>query len=189
MRGGRMLFANIKLQTKSLRTISLIITLIGIIFILLSRFIGNFAIRFSMTLIFLLCAFNLKTTYKYSSTSEKINNILGLAASIIIFINPQLAMFIIGVGILILTVPVLYRMVRGKDYSDTVMLILSVVGLALSIYCILNSGAALNTVIIIIGISFVVLGCLLFFETFNIDRNMKEYATYEKEDYHFKDME
>jgi hypothetical protein len=29
----------------------------------------------------------------------------------------------------------------------------------------------------------------LFFETFNIDRNMKEYATYEKEDYHFKDME
>ena len=186
-----MLFANISLQTKTLRTISLIITLIGIIFILMSRFVGIFAIRSAMVLIFLLCGFNLKTTYKYSSTNEKINNILGLVASAVILIKPELAMFIIGIAILILTIPVFFKMIKNKDYSDTAMLILSIIGTAFSIYCILNSGAALNTVIIIIGIAFVMLGCLLFFETFNINRNIKKYATYqkEKEHYHFKDFE
>jgi len=186
-----MFFTNMNVETKTLRIISLVITLIGIIFILASKYVGIIAIRTSMVLIFFLCALNFKSVYEYANTKEKINNILGIAASILIFVEPQFAMFIVGVAILIMTVPVLYKMIKNKEFSDVVMFTVSAIGTAFSIYCIVNSRAALNTVIIIIGISFVILGCLLLFQTFDINRNKKKYATYEKEkqDYHFTDVE
>ena len=91
-------------------------------------------------------------------------------------------MFIIGVALLILAVPSLYKAVKNKDYSDKLMLIISVIGTLFSIYCILNAGAALNTVIIIIGIAFVIIGCLILFETFDINRKSNKFAKYERRD-------
>ncbi|MDD4781438.1 MAG: hypothetical protein PHT02_12680 [Tissierellia bacterium] len=172
-----MLFGNLNVETKTLRIISLIITFIGIIFILASNYVGNLAIRLSMIIIFILCLLNYKMTYNYSSVKEKLNMLFALVGSLLVFIKPSLTMFIIGVAILIITVPYLYKSIKNKDYSDKVMLILSTVGTLFSIYCILNTRAALNAVINIIGIAFVILGCLMFFDTFNTER--KRHAIYE----------
>lgn len=181
-----MLFTNFNVETKTLRIISLIITFIGIIFILASSYVGNFAIRLAMIVLFTLCLFNFKASYHFSSTVEKLNMLFGIAGTILVFIKPNLTMFIIGVALLILSVPILYKAIRNKDYSDKIMIVLSASGTLFSVYCILNSGSALNTVIIIIGIAFVILGCLMLFETFNLKNKSNRFATYEqdKDDQH-----
>ncbi len=79
---------------------------------------------------------------------------------------------------LILSLPIIYKAIKNKDYSDKIMLILSSIGTLFSIYCIINSRAALNTVIIVIGIAFVILGCLILFETFDINRKSNKFAKY-----------
>jgi len=187
-----MLFTNFNVETKTLRIISLVLTLIGIIFVLASNYVGNFAIRIAMVIIFILCLFNLKMSYSFSSAIEKINMTLGIAGTVLVFIKPSLTMFIIGVALLILAVPVLYKAISTKDYSDKIMIAAALLGTLFSVYCILNSRAALNTVIIIIGIAFVILGCLILFETFNISRKSNKFAIYEHEEdeedeYRFED--
>jgi uncharacterized membrane protein HdeD (DUF308 family) len=184
-----MIFTSLNLETKTLRIISLIATLTGIIFILLSNFIGNTAIRTAMVLMFILCVLNIKSKFSYSNTKEKLNYTLGAAAAVLIFFKPQLAMFAIGVIILFLTVPILYKAIRNRDFSDIVKFAVSAIGTIFAVYCILNSRAALNTAIIIIGISFVIIGCILFFDTFVIERKKKKYATYEKEEHRFEKVE
>lgn len=187
-----MLFTNFNVDTKTLKIISLILTLIGIIFILASNYVGNLAIRIAMLVIFILCIFNFKISYPFSSTVEKMNMLLGVAGTILVFVKPHLTMFIIGVALLVVSLPILYKAIKNKDYSDKIMLIISTVGTLFSIYCIINSGSALNTVIIIIGIAFVILGCLILFETFNISRGSNKFATYEQEkddEYHFENTE
>lgn len=174
-----MLFTNLNVETKTLRIISLIITFIGTIFIFFSNHVGNFAIRISMIVIFILCLLNFKMTYDYSSMKERINMAFALIGSLAAFIKPNLIMFILGVSLLVISFPFLFKSLKNKDYSDKLMLILSTVGVLFSIYCIINSRAALNTVIAIIGIAFVILGCLMFFETFNIERKSNKFATYE----------
>ena len=177
-----MFIANLNVETKTLRIISLVITLIGMIFILASNYVGNLAIRIAMIVIFILCLFNFKMAYPFSSTVEKTNMIFGILGTVLVFIKPHLTMFIIGVALLVLAVPTLYKAVKNKDYSDKIMLIISGIGTLFSIYCILNGGAALNTVIIIIGIAFVIIGCLILFETFDINRKSNKFAKYERED-------
>lgn len=177
-----MLFTNLNVETKTLRIISLILALIGIVFILASNYVGNFAIRIAMMVIFILGLFNFKMSYPFSSTMDKMYMVLGMAGTVLVFIKPQFTMFIIGVVILVLSVPIIYKAVRNKDYSDKIMLILSTIGTLVSIYCIINSRAALNTVIIIIGIAFVILSCLILFETFDISRKSNKFVKYERED-------
>lgn len=187
-----MLFTNFNVEAKTLRIISLIITLIGIIFILASAYVGNFAIRTAMLVIFMLSIFNFKASYHFSSKAEKMNMLFGMAGTILVFIKPSLTMFIIGVAIMVLSVPVLYKAVKNKDYSDKIMIAVSSIGTLFAVYCILNSRSALHTVITIIGIGFVILGCLMLFETFNLKRKSNKYAIYEQEEVHeyrFEDAE
>lgn len=186
-----MLFTNFNVETKTLRIISLALTLIGIIFILASSYVGALAIRIAMIVVFILCLLNFRISYPFSSTLDKVNMLLGMASTVLVFIKPSLTMFIIGVALLILAVPVLYKAIRTKDYSDKIMLAASLLGSFFAVYCILNSRAALNTVIIIIGIAFMILGCLILFETFNISRKSNKFAVYEhieseEEEYRFE---
>lgn len=177
-----MIFTNLNLETKTLRYISLIMTLIGIVFILLSNYIGSIAIRISMITVFALNLFNFKISYQSSSTIEKMYMILSMCGTVLVFIRPQFTMFIIGVVILVLSFPIIYKAVKNKNYSDKIMFILSSIGTLFSIYCIINSRAALNTVITVIGIAFVILGCLLLFETFDINRKSNKFFKYEHVD-------
>ena len=160
-----MLFTNLNLKTKTLRIISLSLTLTGIIFILASNYIGSIAIRLAMLIILSFCLINIKMTYKYLTTKEKMNYLAAVSASILGLFKPELTMFIIGILLLFLTVPTYFNAIKNKDYTDIIMFIISGTGILFASYCIINSKAALNTVIIIIGIALTILGCLSLFET------------------------
>lgn len=159
-----MLFSNLNLKTRTLKIISLSLTLAGIICILASKYIGSTAIRMAVLAVLAYSLTNIKMTYKYLTTKEKINNTALVAAAVLGLFRPELIMFIIGILLLILTVPIYFNAIRKKDYSDIIMLIVSGAGILFASYCIINSRAALNTVIIIIGIAMTILGCLSLFE-------------------------
>lgn len=170
-----MLFLNFK--TKTLKIISLSLTLTGILFILGSNYIGSIAIRIAMILILLFFSANIKMTYKYLTDKEKINYIIAVAASILVLIKPELAMFIIGILLLFFTIPPYVNTIKARDYSDIVMLIINGTGILFASYCIVNSKAALNTVIIMIGIIMTITGCISLYDAFinkkaNIDNKL-----------------
>jgi hypothetical protein len=152
------------LKTGTLKIISLSLTLAGIIFILASKYIGSIAIRLVMFAVLFYSLTNIKMTYKYLTTKEKINYVALVAAAVLGLFRPELIMFITGILLLILTVPIYFNAIRKSDYSDVIMLIVSGAGILFASYCIINSKAALNTVIIIIGIAMTIIGCLSLFE-------------------------
>lgn len=159
-----MLFSNMNLKTRTLKIISLSLTLAGIIFILASKYIGSIAIRLAMLAVTVYNLTNIKMTYKYMTTKEKINHAALVAAAVLGLFRPELIMFITGILLLILTVPIYFNAIRKRDYSDIVTLILSGTGILFASYCIINAKAALNTVIIIIGLIMTIIGCLSMFE-------------------------
>lgn len=159
-----MLFSNMNLKTRTLKIIGLSLTLAGIIFILASKYIGSIAIRLAMFAVLVYNLVNIKMTYKYLKTKEKINYAALVAAAVLGLFRPELIMFITGILLLILTVPIYFNAIRKSDYSDVIMLIISGAGILFASYCIINSKAALNTVIIIIGLAMTILGCLSLFE-------------------------
>jgi hypothetical protein len=174
------------LKTGTLKIISLSLTLAGIIFILASKYIGSIAIRLSMLAVLVYSLTNIKMTYKYLTTKEKINSTALVAAAVLGLFRPELIMFITGILLLILTVPVYFNAIRKSDYSDVIMLIVSGAGILFASYCIINSKAALNTVIIIIGIVMTILGCLSLFEALyskpdntNNDSDESDFHTFE----------
>lgn len=168
-----MLFSNLSLKTKTLKIISMSLTLTGILFISASRYIGAFAIRLAMIICLIFCIANIKMTYKYLTAKEKTNYFLAITASILGLLRPELTMFIIGILLLFLTVPPYVNSIKTKDYSDTVMLIINGAGILFASYCIVNAKAALNTVIIIIGIIFTIAGCLTLYDIF-INKKSKD---------------
>ena len=160
------MFPNLNLKSKTLIIISLSLTIAGIIFILCSGFIGSAAIRLAMILILLFCIINIKMTHMYLTTREKINYTIAVSASVLGIVKPELTMLITGIFLLFLTLPNCFNTIKTKDYSDIVMLVINTAGILFAAYCIINSKAALNTVIIITGIILTITGCLSLYYTF-----------------------
>lgn len=165
-----MLFSNLNLKPKTLKIISLSLTLTGIIFILASKYIGPIAIRLAMLLILIFCIANIKMTYNYLTSKEKTNYFFTITASILGLIKPELVMFIMGILLLFFTIPPYINAIKTKDYSDIIMLIINGIGILFASYCIINSKAALNTVIIILGLILIIIGCLSLYEVFKSRR-------------------
>lgn len=179
-----MLFTKFNLKPKTQKLISLSLTLTGIIFILASNYIGSIAIRLAMTALLIFCITNIQMTYKYLTKKEIINYIITISASIIGLFKPEFTMFIIGIMLLYFSVPPYINKIKAKDYSDIVMLIIYGIGILFASYCIINSRAALNTIIIIIGIILTIIGCFSLFDIFN---NKKPNANLEEEYNRFED--
>lgn len=186
-------FSNLNIKTKWKKIISLCLTLIGIMFILASNYIGYFVMRLSMVAVFILCLLNFKMTYNYSNIKEKINHLIGVIGSVLVFVKPQLLMLIIAAVILYLTLPIIYKAISTKDFYDKIMFIISFIGILFSIYCIINMKAALNTVVIIIGIAFVVVGCLIMYDELEknkkIQKKNSDCQYYEQEEFGFEEVE
>lgn len=170
-----MLFSNLNIRTKSLRIFSLIITLAGIAFILAANHVGNIAIRMSMIIVFFASLLNLRISYPFSTKIEKAYMVLGMAGSVLVFIMPQLTMLIVGIGLLGISVPIVIKAVKDKDFADKIMLLMSIAGILFSVYCIINSRAALNTVIRLMGVGMVILGCIALFASFDISRRTQQF--------------
>lgn len=180
---GSMLFSNFNIKTKTLKILSLVLTLAGIVFILFSSYIGRVAIRIAMVAILVFYTSNMKMTYKYLTKKERINHLFIIAASIIGLFRPELIMLITGILLLYISVPPYINVIKSKDYSDVVMLGIYGIGILFAAYCIINSQAALNTVVKIIGIVFTVAGCLTLYEVItgknsNADHDSNEYSEY-----------
>lgn len=158
-------FNNLKYNSKTLLIISLSLTLIGIIFIMASKYIGTIAIRIAVIIFLSFLVLNIKMTYSYLSNKERLNYVIAFLASVIGFIRPELTMFLIGIIILYFVLPPYVKIIKSKNYSDIVTLIINGIGILFGFYCILNSKAALNSVIIIIGIILTISGCLLLYNT------------------------
>lgn len=177
----------LNLKKKILRVISLSLTATGIIFILTSNYIGSIAIRIAVIGVIALCITNIKMTYQYITTKEKINYVIVLTLSVLVLLKPEITMFVIGISLLYITLPIYYNAIKTKDYSDIIILITAGIGMLFGIYCIINSKAALNTVIIITGISFIILGCIALYESFNKTKYNSIYN--DENEFDFKDID
>ncbi len=160
-----MLFTNLKYNTKTLLIISLSLTFTGIIFILAAKYIGSIAIRLAILILLAFLVLNIKMTYSYISDKERLNYVIAIAASIFGLIKPELTMFLMGIILLYFVLPPYIKIIKSRNYSDIVSLIIFGTGILFGFYCIINSKAALNTVIIIIGIILTISGCLLLYNT------------------------
>lgn len=158
------MFSNLNINSKTLKILSLILTVTGIIFILASRYIGAIAIRLVLIVLLLLCVVNFKMTYKYLSKKEKVTYLIAATAAVLGIFKPELTMLILGVFLLYLTMPVYIKSIKSSDYSDVITLIISGTGILFAILCILNSKAALQTIINIIGIGLTIIGCICLYQ-------------------------
>lgn len=154
------MLSNLNIQSKTLKILSLILTLTGIIFILASRHIGTIAVGLAMSFLSIFCAVNFKMTYKYISLKEKINHLAAASAALAGLIKPELTMLILGIFLLYISLPIYIKSIKNKDFFDVINLIISGTGILFAVFCIFNSKAALQTIIIIIGIAFTILGCI-----------------------------
>ena len=150
-------------KPKTLTIISLLFTLMGAIFILSSQYIGRGAIRLAMIILIIFCSINLKTSY-YLSLKEKITHLIAIISALIGLYKPEFTMLILGIFLLYMTLPLYVKAIKNRDYSDFITLIISGIGILFALFCILNSKAALKTVIIIIGIIFTIAGSLTFYQ-------------------------
>jgi hypothetical protein len=162
--GDDSVLSNLNIQSKTLKILSLILTVTGIIFILASRHIGSIAIRLAMSILLLFCTVNFKMTYKYLSLKEKLNYLIAALAAIAGLFKPESTMLILGIFLLYITLPIYFKSIKNKDFSDVINLIISGTGILFAVFCIFNSKAALQTVIIIIGIALTILGCISIYQ-------------------------
>ena len=158
-------FFNLKYNSKILLIISAGLTLSGIIFILAANYIGSTAIRLAMLGLLAFLVLNIKMTYIMLSDKEKFNYAVAFCGAVAGLIRPELTMMLIGIIILYFVLPPYIKIIKSKNYLDIISLIINGVGILFGFYCIINSRAALNTVIIIMGIMLTMSGCLLLYNT------------------------
>ena len=172
-----MFFTNISLKAKTLKTLAIVTSLIGIMFIIAASYIGNFAIRFAMVVAIVVFSLNLKMTYHYSGKLKKFTDIMCLIGALVVFILPHLVVFIIGLGLLYFSGLSLFQMIKSGDYDDKIKLIISIIGVIFSIFCIFNASGTLEVVIRLIGALLLAIGCILFYQYITMSRQNNEQQT------------
>lgn len=165
---------NLNFSSKTLKIMTAILTLTGIIFILLSDYIGRIAIRMALIFILLFVVINFKMAHKYLSRKEKATHLLAFVSAIAGIYKPELTMLILGAFLLYISIPPYIKIIKNKDYSDIVPLVLSGTGILFAVLCILNSKAALKTIVVIIGIIFTILGCLSLYNLISNTNNKND---------------
>lgn len=158
------MLSNLNIQSKTLKILSLVLTVTGIIFILASKHIGSISIRLAMIIFLIFCVVNFKMNYKYLSLKEKINYSLAALAAFAGLYKPESTMFFLGIFLLYITLPIYIKSIKNKYFIDILNLIISGTGILFAVLCIFNSKAALQTIIIIIGIAFTILGCISLYQ-------------------------
>lgn len=174
-----MFFSNFDLKANTLKKLAITISLIGVLFIILAGYIGNFAIRFAMVVAIIGFILNIKMTYHYSGTLKKSTDIICLIGAVVVFIFPQLVVFMIGIALLSLSGLSLFQMIKSNDYDDKIKLIASIIGVIFSIFCIINSRGTLEVIIRLIGAFLLAIGCICFYQYINKTRQKSEPQTHE----------
>ncbi len=160
---------------KTLRLISLIIVIIGLVFIFASKFIGIFSIRVAAIglIVFSLINFNFSTAFAINY--EKLLSILGIVGGILVFIFPGLAMFLIGIGLMVFAVPIIYKAIKKRDFSDIITFSIAIIAFCFAVYCIINGKAAISTVVKLIGIILAIIGCIFFYRSIDLEKSTNSF--------------
>ena len=179
-----MFFTNIDLKPNTFKTLAIITSVLGIIFIILAGHIGNFAIRLAMIAAIVVFILDIKMTYHYAEKLKKFTDIICLLGAIVVFIFPELVVFIIGIALLYFSGITLFQMIKSREYDDKVKLIASIIGVIFSMFCVFNSKGTLEVVIRLIGALLLGIGCILFYQYISKSRQSNEPQT---QDFKFED--
>ncbi len=156
---------NINGDKSHLKIFSLVLFVIGLILLLFPGIIGFLGIRIAAAVLVAFCIFSF---YVSSDSLVRLNRlylITGMIGGIIIFIFPSLVMVFTGIGILGYGVYNLYNLIKFKSYNDRTALAIDIVAILLGLYFIFNGTGAIRQVIRILGISAVVVSCLVFYKS------------------------
>lgn len=181
-----MFFTNINLKANTFKSLAIATSLLGVIFIILAGYIGNLTIRIAMVVAIVVFILNIKMTYHYSGKLKKFTDIICLIGAIVVFIFPQLVVFIIGIALMYFSGIALFQMVKSGDYDDKIKLIVSIIGVIFSTFCIFNASGTLELVIRLIGALLLAIGCICLFQYIAKSRQANDPQT---QDHKFEDNE
>ena len=156
---------NISGDKSHLKIFSLVLFVIGLILLLFPGVIGFLGIRIAAAVLVAFCIFSFYVSSDSLIRLNRLYLIAGMIGGIIIFIFPSLVMVFTGIGILTYGVYNLYNLIKFKLYNDRTALAIDIVAVLLGLYFIFNGTGAIRQVIRILGISAVVVSCLVFYKS------------------------
>lgn len=171
-------------RLNAFQIIGLFLSVIGLIFIAFPTIVGVLAVRI-LTMIFILIGFyGLTFAFFIKSKLTIMTSILTLLVGVYAFINPDQVLFMIGVACVLSALNGIILYLKGQKKRDEKAIISSVILLLLGVFSILNSKAALATVVLILGIIIVIIGMIVFFLgkqlIFRKAKQYQQYTAYEE---------
>ncbi len=147
----------------ALQIAGVIISILGLIFVGFPTLVGVFAVKI-ITLMFLLLGFYAMTfaIFVKSKVSILVSLII-ITVGIYAFIHPQYVLFLIGISCVVSGLNGIFLTFSNFKVSNERTMISSIVLLLLGVFAMINSKAALSTVVLILGIMIVIFGIVLFF--------------------------
>lgn len=161
---------------KTLRLVSIFIAIVGLLFIFAANSIGVFSIRLIAFIVIGISLINLNLSMGFSFTWTRFYFVLGVIGGILVLIFPWLAMFFIGIGLVVFTVPNIYNIIKDRDFSDRVSFISYTVALLFGIYCIINGYSAMSSIIKLIGIIMLIGGSFFFYKSIDLERKSNSFV-------------
>ena len=155
----------------ALQITGLIVSILGLLFMAFPSVIGLFAVRL-ITLLFVILGFYAMTFSIF--VKSKISMLVSLVViffAYVAFKNPQSVLFFIGITCVISGLNGLFLALSRFRSSSERTIISSIVLLLLGVFAVVNSKAALSTVVLILGIIIVILGVIIFFFGSAIPKN------------------
>jgi uncharacterized membrane protein HdeD (DUF308 family) len=147
----------------SIQISGLIISVLGLIFAGFPTLVGVFAVKI-ITLMFMVLGIFAMTfaIFVKSKLSILVSSII-VMVGIYSFIYPQYVLFLIGISCVVSGLNGIFLTFSKFKVSSERTMISSIILLLLGVFAMVNSKAALTTVVLILGIMIVIFGIVLFF--------------------------
>ncbi len=147
----------------SVQIAGLFISVLGLIFAGFPTLVGVFAVKI-ITLMFLLLGFFAMTfAFFVKSKLTIFVSLIVVIVGIYAFVNPQYVLFLIGISCVVSGINGIFLTFSKFKVSSERTMITSIILLLLGVFAMVNSKAALATVVLILGIMIVIFGIVLFF--------------------------
>lgn len=138
----------------------IILSLIGGFFIAFPTAVGMLAIKFITILLMIIGFYGITTSYMLRSLTSSLVSTLLLIMSVYAFMNPEYILLVVGISFIVSGINGL--LIYSRRRTDNLILS-STIMLLLGVFAVLNSKAALATVMTILGIVLLALGFVLIY--------------------------
>ena len=150
-------------RLNSIQIAGLFVSVLGLIFAGFPTLVGVFAVKI-ITLLFLLLGFFAMTfAFLVKSRLTIFVSLVVVLVGVYAFINPQYVLFLIGLSCVVSGINGIFLTFSKFKVSSERTMITSIILLLLGVFAMVNSKAALATVVLILGIMIVIFGIVLFF--------------------------